>query len=280
MSLELFSTLPYKVADITLADFGRKEIDLAEKEMPGLMALREKYGESKPLKGARIMGSLHMTIQTAVLIETLVSLGAEVRWCSCNIYSTQDHAAAAIAAAGSALREGERLALCTGEIPAYVLVEIQHALVEFVVGKVVDVVVDQIAALGAAQHAVKPLARADLDFAVAAREQHDHAVVFALLADAPCVDEVGGVIRRVLPVEEIHDDGDGLNAGCVFERRAILRDGIEGRAGKHRTVVIIRIGKFARLFRYGGRSADGQRQHQGQRCYECPNFFHCVSPFW
>ena len=90
MSTELFSTLPYKVADITLADFGRKEIDLAEKEMPGLMALREKYGESKPLKGARIMGSLHMTIQTAVLIETLVALGAEVRWCSCNIYSTQD----------------------------------------------------------------------------------------------------------------------------------------------------------------------------------------------
>ena len=100
MSKELFSTLPYKVADITLADFGRKEIDLAEKEMPGLMALREKYGETKPLKGARIMGSLHMTIQTAVLIETLVALGAEVRWCSCNIYSTQDHAAAAIAASG------------------------------------------------------------------------------------------------------------------------------------------------------------------------------------
>ena len=100
MSKELFSTLPYKVADITLADFGRKEIDLAEQEMPGLMALREKYGETKPLKGARIMGSLHMTIQTAVLIETLVALGAEVRWCSCNIYSTQDHAAAAIAATG------------------------------------------------------------------------------------------------------------------------------------------------------------------------------------
>ena len=77
MSTELFSALPYKVADITLADFGRKEIDLAEKEMPGLMALREKYGESKPLKGARIMGSLHMTIQTAVLIETLVALGTE-----------------------------------------------------------------------------------------------------------------------------------------------------------------------------------------------------------
>ena len=89
MSTELFSTLPYKVADITLADFGRKEIDLAEKEMPGLMALREKYGESKPLKGARIMGSLHMTIQTAVLIETLVALGAEVRWCSCNIMQQQ-----------------------------------------------------------------------------------------------------------------------------------------------------------------------------------------------
>jgi adenosylhomocysteinase len=99
-SPELFSNLPYKVADITLADFGRKEIELAEKEMPGLMALRARYGNQKPLKGARIMGSLHMTIQTAVLIETLTALGAEVRWASCNIYSTQDHAAAAIAAAG------------------------------------------------------------------------------------------------------------------------------------------------------------------------------------
>jgi adenosylhomocysteinase len=98
----LYSTLPYKVADISLADFGRKEIEIAEKEMPGLMALREKYAESKQLRGARIMGSLHMTIQTAVLIETLHALGAEVRWCSCNIYSTQDHAAAAIAAAGTA----------------------------------------------------------------------------------------------------------------------------------------------------------------------------------
>jgi adenosylhomocysteinase len=97
---QLFSGLPYKVADISMADFGRKEIILAEKEMPGLMALREKYGKEKPLKGARIMGSLHMTIQTAVLIETLAELGAEVRWASCNIYSTQDHAAAAIAAAG------------------------------------------------------------------------------------------------------------------------------------------------------------------------------------
>lgn len=96
----LFSTLPYKVADMNLADFGRKEIELAEQEMPGLIALREKYEGKQPLKGARIMGSLHMTIQTAVLIETLVKLGAEVRWCSCNIYSTQDHAAAAIAAAG------------------------------------------------------------------------------------------------------------------------------------------------------------------------------------
>ena len=90
----------YKVADIGLADWGRKEIAIAETEMPGLMALREKYGEDKPLKGARISGSLHMTIQTAVLIETLVALGAEVRWASCNIFSTQDHAAAAIAAAG------------------------------------------------------------------------------------------------------------------------------------------------------------------------------------
>ncbi len=92
--------LPYKVKDISLADFGRKEIELAEKEMPGLMALREKYGKDKPLKGAKISGSLHMTIQTAVLIETLVELGADVRWASCNIYSTQDHAAAAIAAKG------------------------------------------------------------------------------------------------------------------------------------------------------------------------------------
>jgi adenosylhomocysteinase len=90
----------YKVADLALADFGRKEIELAEIEMPGLMALRERYGASKPLAGARITGSLHVTIQTAVLIETLVALGAEVRWASCNIFSTQDHAAAAIAAAG------------------------------------------------------------------------------------------------------------------------------------------------------------------------------------
>ncbi|MBK6340376.1 MAG: adenosylhomocysteinase [Bacteroidetes bacterium] len=92
--------LPYKVKDITLAEWGRKEIELAEAEMPGLMALREEYGVSKPLKGARVAGCLHMTIQTAVLIETLVELGAEVRWSSCNIFSTQDHAAAAIAAAG------------------------------------------------------------------------------------------------------------------------------------------------------------------------------------
>lgn len=100
MENSLFSSLSYKVADMSLAEFGRKEIEIAEHEMPGLMALREKYAAEKPLKGARIMGSLHMTIQTAVLIETLVALGAEVRWCSCNIYSTQDHAAAAIAATG------------------------------------------------------------------------------------------------------------------------------------------------------------------------------------
>jgi adenosylhomocysteinase len=90
----------FKVADLSLADFGRKEIKLAEHEMPGLMALREEFGPSQPLKGARISGSLHMTIQTAVLIETLIALGARVRWASCNIFSTQDHAAAAIAAAG------------------------------------------------------------------------------------------------------------------------------------------------------------------------------------
>src|SRR5438552_15171099 len=90
----------YKVADISLADWGRREIAIAETEMPGLMALRQEYGKSRPLKGARIAGSLHMTIQTAVLIETLKALGADVRWVSCNIYSTQDHAAAAIAATG------------------------------------------------------------------------------------------------------------------------------------------------------------------------------------
>src|SRR5690625_3429858 len=91
----------YKIADISLADWGRREIAIAETEMPGLMATREEFAASQPLKGARIAGSLHMTIQTAVLIETLVALGAEVRWASCNIFSTQDHAAAAVAAAGN-----------------------------------------------------------------------------------------------------------------------------------------------------------------------------------
>lgn len=111
----------YKIKDITLAEYGRKEIDIAEKEMPGLMALREKYSEKKPLKGARISGSLHMTIQTAVLIETLVELGADVRWASCNIFSTQDHAAAAIAEKGIPVFawKGEALAeywWCTRQI--------------------------------------------------------------------------------------------------------------------------------------------------------------------
>ena len=92
--------MDYKVKDITLADFGRKEIELAEREMPALMAIRRKYREQQPLAGAKIVGCIHMTIQTAVLIETLVDLGAQVRWSSCNIYSTQDHAAAAIADAG------------------------------------------------------------------------------------------------------------------------------------------------------------------------------------
>src|SRR5580704_7284721 len=90
----------YKVADIGLAEFGRKEIDIAEQEMPGLISIRNKYAVNKPLAGVRVTGSLHMTIQTAVLIETMVALGADVRWASCNIFSTQDHAAAAIAAAG------------------------------------------------------------------------------------------------------------------------------------------------------------------------------------
>jgi adenosylhomocysteinase len=98
--VELWKNIPYQVADIGLADWGRKEIEIAEKEMPGLMAVREKYAAKQPLAGVRISGSLHMTIQTAVLIETLVKLGAQVRWASCNIFSTQDHAAAAIAKAG------------------------------------------------------------------------------------------------------------------------------------------------------------------------------------
>ncbi len=100
MATKTTTYVPYKVKDISLADWGRKEIELAEAEMPGLMALREEYGAAQPLKGARIAGCLHMTIQTAVLIETLTALGAEVTWSSCNIFSTQDHAAAAIAAAG------------------------------------------------------------------------------------------------------------------------------------------------------------------------------------
>lgn len=100
MSTKIVSYVPYKVKDISLADWGRKEIELAEAEMPGLMSLREEYKDEQPLKGARIAGCLHMTIQTAVLIETLTALGADVTWSSCNIFSTQDHAAAAIAAAG------------------------------------------------------------------------------------------------------------------------------------------------------------------------------------
>jgi adenosylhomocysteinase len=120
MSVLTQEKLNYKVADINLAEYGRKEIDIAEKEMPGLMSLREKYGKEKPLKGARVTGSLHMTIQTAVLIETLVKLGADVRWASCNIFSTQDHAAAAIAKAGIPVFawKGETLAeywWCTGQ---------------------------------------------------------------------------------------------------------------------------------------------------------------------
>ena len=95
-----FSGVRYKVLDVTQADFGRKEITIAESEMPGLMALRDKHGDQRPLEGARISGSLHMTVQTAVLIETLQALGAQVRWASCNIFSTQDHAAAAVATAG------------------------------------------------------------------------------------------------------------------------------------------------------------------------------------
>src|SRR5690606_35939399 len=112
MPEQVMANRDYVVADIGLADWGRKEIEIAQTEMPGLMACREEFGASKPLKGARITGSLHMTIQTAVLIETLKELGAEVRWASCNIFSTQDHAAAAIAASGTPVFavKGETLA--------------------------------------------------------------------------------------------------------------------------------------------------------------------------
>jgi adenosylhomocysteinase len=96
LTTDVVNGIEFKVADLSLAEFGRKELDLAEYEMPGLMSLRREYAEVQPLKGARISGSLHMTVQTAVLIETLTSLGAEVRWASCNIFSTQDHAAAAV----------------------------------------------------------------------------------------------------------------------------------------------------------------------------------------
>src|SRR6056297_1931137 len=101
MTQDLFTKDAYAISDIKLAPWGRKEIEIAEKEMPGLMSLREKYAGEKPLKGSRITGSLHMTVQTAVLIETLTALGADVRWASCNIFSTQDHAAAAIAEGGT-----------------------------------------------------------------------------------------------------------------------------------------------------------------------------------
>jgi adenosylhomocysteinase len=104
----------FKVADLSLAEFGRKEIVLAEHEMPGLMSIREEYAAARPLKGARITGSLHMTIQTAVLIETLTALGAEVRWCSCNIFSTQDHAAAAVAVGPDGTPEQPRGVLVFG----------------------------------------------------------------------------------------------------------------------------------------------------------------------
>ena len=100
--LEIDRNLKYKIADMSLADWGRKEMALSENEMPGLMAIREKYGKKEPLKNLKITGSLHLTIQTAMLIETLKALGADLRWASCNIFSTQDHAAAAVAAAGSA----------------------------------------------------------------------------------------------------------------------------------------------------------------------------------
>src|SRR4028119_640426 len=114
---EIYAPNDFAVRDIGLANWGRTEITIAETEMPGLMAIREEFGPAQPLKGARIAGSLHMTIQTAVLIETLVALGAEVRWASCNIFSTQDHAAAAIAAAGAPAYAWKGETLAAGRSP-------------------------------------------------------------------------------------------------------------------------------------------------------------------
>src|ERR1700722_145141 len=126
----------HKVADMKLADWGRKEIRIAEKEMPGLMALRAEYGKKKPLKGARIAGCLHMTVQTAVLIETLTALGAEVTWTSCNIYSTQDHAAAAIGVTGLPVFAGK------GETEAEYDACIEKQLVAFKGGKGPNMILD------------------------------------------------------------------------------------------------------------------------------------------
>ena len=121
----------YRVADLSLAPFGRKEIHLAEHEMPGLRALRKEYGPQKPLKGARISGSLHMTIQTAVLIETLVELGAEVRWASCNIFSTQDHAAAAVAVGPTGTPDDPQGVVATGGTPAPVVARLNTEMQKF-----------------------------------------------------------------------------------------------------------------------------------------------------
>ena len=141
----LDNTLPYKVADLSLAEWGRKEIEISEHEMPGLMAVRRKYGPRKPLKGVRIMGSLHMTIQTAVLIETLVALGAEVRWASCNIFSTQDEAAAAVVVGPDGSPEdpqGVPVFAWKGETEEEYLWCIEQTLAAFPGGKPLNMILD------------------------------------------------------------------------------------------------------------------------------------------
>ncbi|KAI9032333.1 Adenosylhomocysteinase [Hyaloraphidium curvatum] len=150
------SKLPYKVADMSLADWGRKEIELAENEMPGLMSLRKKYGATQPLKGARICGCLHMTIQTAVLIETLIALGADVTWSSCNIFSTQDHAAAAIAAAGIPVFAWK------GETDEEYLWCIEQTLFAFKDGKPLNMILDDGGDLTALVHEKYPQLLADI----------------------------------------------------------------------------------------------------------------------
>ncbi|MDE5944969.1 MAG: adenosylhomocysteinase [Rikenella sp.] len=272
-------SLPYKVADLGLADWGRKEIEVSEHEMPGLMALRRKYGPQKPLRGARIMGSLHMTIQTAVLIETLVELGAEVRWCSCNIFSTQDHAAAAIAAAGVPVFawKGESLEeywWCTREA------------LTFPGGKGPHLIVDD---GGDATLLIHKGFAAENDPAILDRsaENHEEAVILALLKETlktepgkwhGVVDELRGVSEEtttgvhrlyrmmergelLFPAINVNDSVTKSKFDNLYGCRESLADGI-----KRATDVMI-AGKVVVVCGYGdvGKGCAASMRHYGAR---------------